>query len=66
MSFQILFALAAVTAIFFVLRAALPLLTHPKPLSRDVVSLIRWLILILVSLLLVFRFGLDAWLIIWK
>ena len=66
MPFQILFALAVVVAIFVVLRAALRLLTQPNPLVHDAISLMRWLILILVSLLLVFRFGLDAWRVIWK
>ena len=66
MPYQILFALAVVAAIFVVLRAALRLLTQPNPLVHDAISLMRWLILILVSLLLVFRFGLDAWRVIWK
>jgi hypothetical protein len=50
MPFQILFALAVVAAIFVVLRAALRLLTQPNPLVHDAISLMRWLILILVSL----------------
>lgn len=66
MPFQILFALAVVAAIFVVLRSAVRLLTQQNPLVHDAISLMRWLILILVSLLLVFRFGLDAWRVIWK
>lgn len=66
MPFQILFSLAVVAAIFVVLRSAVRLLSQPNPLVHDAISLMRWLILILVSLLLVFRFGLDAWRVIWK
>ena len=59
-------AVTLVIAIFQTLQVVLVLLKGGKKLPKQTSEFVKWLILILVSTLLAFEFGVEAWSIVWK
>jgi hypothetical protein len=58
---EILFSLAVTFAVFLTLSKVL----RQSHLSKPYIDLVKWLILILVALLLVSRYGLSGWRVVW-
>lgn len=61
-----IFALATIIAVFQTLYVVLELLKGGKKIPKQTSEFVKWLILILISMLLAFEFGIEAWGIIWK
>lgn len=60
-----LFAVAAVASVFLVLSSALLSIKHQRPIPKRKIDLLRWLIIVLVGLYLVSRYGLEGWRVAW-